>query len=136
MGNAVPSIGEEPKFKEICKILQQPSGKWVRVFDQDRKVPYMHNGDEWVSYEDEESVEAKVEYANKEGLAGLAINNLAYDDFDGRCNSGNKYPLLKIVEEKLRPKLASCGGSGATKLSLHSFLAVTSTLAILIYSKF
>ena len=134
--NAVPSIGEEPKFREICKILQQPSGKWVQVFDKDRKVPYMHNGDEWVSFEDEESVEAKVKYANKEGLAGLAINNLAYDDFEGRCNSGNKYPLLKIVEEKLRPKLASCGGSGATKLSLHSFLAVISTLAILINSKF
>merc|ERR550534_660929 len=108
----------------------------MRVWDEERKVSYMHRGDEWVSYEDEQSVEAKVNYANMEGLAGLAINNLAYDDFAGRCNSGNKYPLLKIVEEKLRPKLASCGGSGATKLSLHSFLAVTSTLAILFYSKF
>ena len=106
------------------------------MFDKDRKVPYMHNGDEWVSFEDEESVEAKVKYLNKEGLAGLAINNLAYDDFEGRCNSDNKYPLLKIMEEKVRPKLVSCAGSGTTKVSLHSFLAVISTLAILINSKF
>ena len=67
------------------------------MFDKDRKVPYMHNGYEWVGYEDKESVEAKVEYANKEGLAGLAINNLVYDDFEGRCNSDKKYPLLEIV---------------------------------------
>ena len=117
--SAVPLIGDEPKFNEICSIAQ-PKGDWVRVWDEERKVPYIHKGDEWVSYEDRQSVEAKVKYANKEGFAGLAINNLAYDDFSGKCSS-IRFPLVRILKEKLRRSGGSCGESGSalsTEISL------------------
>ena len=100
--NVVPSVGGQPKFNEICNLVAGPSSDWTRVWDSERKVPYMFKGEEWVSYEDEESVKEKAKYANEEGLAGLGFNNLAYDDFDGRCNSSsNIFPLLTIAKEEL-----------------------------------
>ena len=117
---AVPSIGDQPKFNEICSIAQ-PKGDWVRVWDEERKVPYIHKGDEWVSYEDRQSVEAKVNYANKEGFAGLAINNLAYDDFSGKCSS-IRFPLVRILKEKLRRSGGSCGEPGSASSKKISFV--------------
>jgi|ERR1712130_33294 len=100
--NAMTSLGGQPKFNKICTLVAGPTSNWTRVWDDERKVPYMYKGKEWVSYEDEESVKEKAKYANKEGLAGLGFNNLAYDDFDGRCNcSSNTFPLLKIAKENL-----------------------------------
>ena len=115
--SGIPTIGAEPKFNEICTVVQQ-TGEWVRVWDEERKVSYMHKGKEWVSYEDEQSVEAKVNYANVERLAGLAINNLAYDDFAGSCNSSNRFPLLRRVKEKLGTGRGCTGSASSTTFSL------------------
>ena len=57
---------------------------------------------QWVSYEDEQSVREKVKYANEQGFGGVAFNNLAYDDFDGRCNTNNKFPLLRTAKANLK----------------------------------
>ena len=62
----------------------------------------MFKGEQWVSYEDEQSVIEKVTYANEEGFGGVAFNNLAYDDFDGRCNTSNNFPLLRTAKTSLR----------------------------------
>merc|ERR1712088_1152345 len=94
--------GNSFKLNEICNLVAGPSSDWIRVWDGERKVPYMYKGEEWVSYEDEESVKEEAKYRNEEGLAGLGFNNLAYDDFDGRCNSSsNTFPLLRIGKEEL-----------------------------------
>ena len=127
----VPSIGAEPKFNEICTIIHR---EWARVWDKDRQVPYMYRGDEWASYEDEQSVEAKVGYANKEGLAGVAINNLAYDDFDGRCNLSRRFPLVSVVKENLR-KGDDCKEAGSAS-SAPSSLPILLLLATLVTFKF
>ena len=119
---AVPSsFGEDPKFNEYCNKVQ-PTGEWVRVWEEDMKVPYMYKGDEWLSYEDEQSVEAKVDYAEKQGLAGVAINNLAYDDFKGRCNFSRRFPLVRLVKEKLR-KAKDCNEAKSAS-SVHGSLAL------------
>ena len=127
---AAPSIGSEPKFNEICSIVHR---EWARVWDNVRKVPYMYRGDEWASYEDEQSVEAKVNYANKEGFVGVAINNLAYDDFDGRCNFSRRFPLVRLVKETLR-KVEGCKEAGSTS-SVHNSLAFLLLVATLINFK-
>ena len=100
-----PSIGDQPKFNEICSLKG-----WVKGWDEDRKIPFMYKGDEWASYEDENSVEAKVDYANKQGFAGVAINNLYYDDFAGRCDQSNKFPLLRLINKKLKGKVLKNAG--------------------------
>ena len=127
--SAIPTIGAEPKFNEICEIVQ-PRGEWVRVWDEERKVSYMHKGEEWVSYEDEQSVEAKVNYVNVEGLAGLAINNLAYDDFAGRCNSSSRFPLVRLVKEKLGTGRGCTGSASSTRFDLALLLLLLPALTI------
>ena len=32
----------------------------------------------------------------------MVINNLAYNDFDGRCSSSRRFPLVRLVKEKLK----------------------------------
>ena len=140
---AVPSIGDQPKYNEICRIAKQQEEeaesetnqgeeKWTKVWDKDRKVPYMYRGDEWASYEDKDSVEAKVKYVNKEGLAGVAINILAYDDFAGRCNSSNRFPMLRLVKQNLERGDGCKAGSAS---STQSCLADLFILATVISSK-
>ena len=80
------------------------------------------------------SVEAKVGYANKEGLARVAINNLAYDDFDGRCNLSRRFPLVSVVKEKLR-KGEDCKEAGSAS-SAPSSLPLLLLLATLVTFKF
>ena len=116
--SVAPSIGDQPKFNEICSIIHLG---WEKVWDEDRKVPYMYRGDEWASYEDEQSVEAKVDYAEKQGLAGVAINNLAYDDFDGRCNLSNRFPIVRLVNEKMK-NAEGCKESGSASFAQSSLL--------------
>merc|ERR1712013_240961 len=71
--NAVPEIGAQPKFNEICSLMKVSGNNWTRVWD-----------------------------AKKQGFGGVAFNNLAYDDFDGRCNTSNKFPLLRTAKASLR----------------------------------
>jgi len=119
---AVPSsFGEDPKFNEYCNKVQ-PKGEWVREWDEGMKVPYMYKGDEWLSYEDEESVKAKVDYVEKQGLAGVAVNNLAYDDFDGRCNLPNRFPIVRLVKKKMK-NAEGCKESGSAS-STQSYLVL------------
>merc|ERR1719210_329329 len=49
--NAINSLGGQPKFNKICTLVATPSN-WTRVWDDERMVPYMYKGEEWVSYED------------------------------------------------------------------------------------
>ena len=41
--NAVPEIGAQPKFNEICSLMKVSGNNWTRVWDAKRKVLYMFN---------------------------------------------------------------------------------------------
>jgi chitinase len=44
------------------------------VYDEDAEIKYMvWNDDQWVSYDDEETLKKKVDFANKQGLLGLFV---------------------------------------------------------------
>lgn len=59
-------------YYEICQKLQQG---WTRVWNEEQKVPYAYNGNEWVGYEDVESLNQKVIY-NYLSLHKIYINPL------------------------------------------------------------
>ena len=72
---------------------------------------YRFNTTNWVSFEDAESLEQKIEYLKSRSIGGVAIFSQSEDDFSGTfCNSG-KFPLsLKVyqlsdVQPHIRPKL-------------------------------
>ncbi|KAH7965580.1 hypothetical protein HPB49_008768 [Dermacentor silvarum] len=82
---------------QICTNIED--GIATREFDNEGKCPYIYYEDQWVGYEDEESVGIKVDFVIKEGYAGVMVFNNDMDDFNGVC--GTTHPLLKVVYQKL-----------------------------------
>ncbi|KAF8457846.1 glycosyl hydrolases family 18-domain-containing protein [Kalaharituber pfeilii] len=59
-------------YKEIMEIIQENGIK--PYYDENAAVKYIHwNQDQWVSYDDEETMKAKIKFANNLGLGGLLI---------------------------------------------------------------
>ena len=58
------------------------------------------NGPYWISYDNEDSVALKTQYANKLGLAGMFGWSLETDDFEGR-HSDVHYPILRVNSTSL-----------------------------------
>nr|XP_033321147.1 chitinase-3-like protein 1 isoform X1 [Megalopta genalis] len=85
-------------YNEICESLRQ--GGWNVHREPQQRVPYAVKGNQWVGYDDVESVREKCNYANSLGLAGGMMWSVETDDFRGTC--GQNYPLLTVMNEVLR----------------------------------
>jgi len=85
-------------YYEICQLLA--SGATVTRLE-DQRVPYLVMGDQWVGYEDVESIGEKVAFIKDQELGGAMVWDLALDDFTGTfCNHG-PYPLLQHVAKNM-----------------------------------
>ncbi|CAH1104765.1 unnamed protein product [Psylliodes chrysocephalus] len=83
-------------YNEICAFHNNGTYVW----DDEQKVPHrIYDEDQWVGFEDERSVQHKVDYALKNNLGGIMVWSLDYDDFRGTC--GEKYPLLTTINKAL-----------------------------------
>lgn len=96
---AGPFVGSDSilAYYEICTNIAD--GLAIRKFDEEVKCPYAYYDDQWVGYEDEESVGYKVDFVVKEGYAGVMVFNNDLDDFQAFCGTAN--PLLKTIYMKL-----------------------------------
>ncbi|RSL67275.1 hypothetical protein CEP53_003068 [Fusarium sp. AF-6] len=66
-------------YREIQDILSKTGA--TSYHDKEAEVRYLvYNGDSWISYDDESTFKAKIEYANKMGLSGLMIWAIDQDD--------------------------------------------------------
>ena len=87
-------------YYEICKKIQ--SGGWTVVKDpQDRMGPYAYNGDQWVGFDDIDTIRRKSEFVRDNGFGGGMIWALDLDDFGNRCGC-EEYPLLRTINRVLR----------------------------------
>ncbi|XP_035826008.1 probable chitinase 10 [Aplysia californica] len=83
-------------YAEICEYM---SAGGIKSFDDVQRVPYLVYGDQWVGFEDEQSVEEKVRYAVSKNLGGVMMWSLDLDDFKGDyCNKG-PHPLLTSISD-------------------------------------
>ena len=57
----------------IAKLRESFIGKngYIRYWDEQAHAPYLFDGENFISYDDEQSVREKGEYVRKEGLAGM-----------------------------------------------------------------
>nr|XP_004659053.2 chitinase-3-like protein 2 [Jaculus jaculus] len=84
-------------YYEICQFLQGAS--ITRLLDQ--QVPYAVKGNQWVGYEDVESIETKVQFLKNANLGGASIWSVDLDDITGQsCNQG-PFPLLQAAKRNL-----------------------------------
>jgi chitinase len=86
-------------YYEICQVLNEGA---TRVWADEHKAPYAYKGDQWIGYDDEESLGIKVDYIMANGYSGWMVWNVDLDDFSGNlgCNAGT-YPLISFANDRL-----------------------------------
>lgn len=96
--NAGPFVRSNDVFSylEICLFLK---GGWTREFDNEGKCPYAYYRNQWIGYEDAESIKHKMNFLLREGYGGVYVFNNDMDDFSGLCGEPNI--LLKTIKNSL-----------------------------------
>jgi chitinase len=77
-----PAMGQdEPGFMSYSDIAQGPLKTFQRYWEEDAKVPWLHETPSgvFISYEDAESIEWKVRYIREKGLGGAMVWELGLD---------------------------------------------------------
>ncbi|KAA0201540.1 hypothetical protein HAZT_HAZT005433 [Hyalella azteca] len=86
-------------YYEICDRVR--NGGWTVVKDPEGRMgPYAYSGDQWVSYDDVETIRKKAQYIRDKGLAGGMVWALDLDDFRNRCGQG-AHPLMNTIKSVL-----------------------------------
>lgn len=80
-------------YYEICDRIENHG--WTKIVDK-TNGPYAFKDDQWVSYDDPETVDQKGEYVKEHNFAGMAIWDMDRDDFKGSCY-GVKSPLTRAA---------------------------------------
>jgi len=84
-------------YNELCVDLAD----WSVIFDEDYAAPYAFLNEQWMSYDNEESITDKVGLVNSLGLGGVSVWSIETDDFHGYCG-GTKFPLITAAVNQLQ----------------------------------
>jgi len=86
-------------YYEICSFLKQ-SGV-TTVFQAEQRAPYSYVGNQWVGYDNAQSLREKVTYVRNGGYGGWMVWCKDLDDFNNQqCGAGN-YPLINTLNQAL-----------------------------------
>ncbi|RNA12043.1 chitotriosidase-1 isoform X1, partial [Brachionus plicatilis] len=87
-------------FYEICQIKKEKN--LAEEFDNELGVPGLTFDNQWIGYENQESVILKASYIKDMCLGGAMVWTIDFDDFKGTfCDEGT-YPLMTILNEVLK----------------------------------
>uniref|UniRef100_A0A3Q1EYP1 Chitinase, acidic.1 n=1 Tax=Acanthochromis polyacanthus TaxID=80966 RepID=A0A3Q1EYP1_9TELE len=82
-------------YYETCSFLKGTTVQWI----DSQKVPYAVKGSQWVGFDNQRSIDAKVQESRR--LGGATVWTLDMDDFSGQFCEQGKYPLISYLEAKL-----------------------------------
>ena len=83
--------GYGPDYGTLVKEYINLNG-YVRYWDDQAKAPYLFNGTEFISYDDEDSIACKVAYVKEKGMAGVMY-------WEYRCDSTRT--LTQFIRKEL-----------------------------------
>lgn len=84
--------GYGPGYGELIDKFENKNG-YIRYWDEEAKAPYLFNGENFISYDDKESLTHKAEYVKAKGLCGIMYWEYCLD---------TKRELTQFLREKLR----------------------------------
>ena len=117
-------------YYEICELTTK--SQWNMSYDYEQEVPFAWKDDQWIGFDNRESIEKKCLFIAQERLAGAMIWSLDLDDFRGRfCNEG-KYPLLRTIRKTLEKLKQNSTKTFARNFRNHS--SARSTFSFLFFS--
>ncbi|KAL3199531.1 hypothetical protein MRX96_013854 [Rhipicephalus microplus] len=80
-------------YYEICDMLKKGADY---VWDDEQLVPYAYLGNQWVGFDDERSIRAKMNWIKANGYAGAMVWTVDMDDFRGLSRGPkNVLPIVK-----------------------------------------
>ncbi|KAL0273167.1 UNVERIFIED_CONTAM: hypothetical protein PYX00_005907 [Menopon gallinae] len=100
-GDAGPYTQEKGflSYYEICSVMEVDE-LWIDRWDNIGLCPFTYKAQNWVGYENERSIQAKMDWLKKNGYGGAMVWAIDMDDFRGMC--GDNYPLLKVINKGLK----------------------------------
>lgn len=100
-GVGAPNSGvcNDQNYYQICGLLNNGA---TRVYSKQQQAPYLYINNQWMGYDDTESLKAKVKYITSHNFGGWMVWMIALDDYTGQmgCNKG-PYPLLNAINKDL-----------------------------------
>ncbi|XP_022618770.1 acidic mammalian chitinase-like [Seriola dumerili] len=84
-------------YYEVCLNLEGKTVQWIA----DQKVPYGTTGNQWVGFDNKDSINAKVSYLTENNFGGVFVWSLDLDDFNGQFCKQGKYPLISHLHSLL-----------------------------------
>lgn len=96
-------------YFEICQKLRVHN--WTSVFDTDAQAPYAYSlpknstSQQWVGYDNLESVAVKVSYAKLLKLGGVMLWSLDQDDYTGLFCDHGEFPFTRRVYDILQSQM-------------------------------
>uniref|UniRef100_A0A182Y9P9 Uncharacterized protein n=1 Tax=Anopheles stephensi TaxID=30069 RepID=A0A182Y9P9_ANOST len=84
-------------YHELCLVIR--SG-WNIFYDTVAQMPFAVRGNQWMSYENTNSIGVKMDFVREKRLGGVILQHVDYDDFRGFCGSQN--PLTNYISQRLK----------------------------------
>lgn len=85
-------------YYEICGKIKEKG--WT-IVSNSSIGSYAYLDDQWITFDDVETMRFKAKYVRDSKLGGAMIWSLDLDDFKSTCNQG-KFPLLSALNQGLR----------------------------------
>ncbi|CAG5121320.1 unnamed protein product [Candidula unifasciata] len=83
---------------EVCNLLKNG---YTAQLDPQGKVMYAYKGNQWVTYEDRETIGFKLNYILENDFGGAMIWSLDHDDFTGSFCQEGVNPLITVISGTL-----------------------------------
>jgi chitinase len=87
---------KEPGYIAYHEIVDMIANGATTYYDEARQAPYLIKGDQWIGYDNQRSLQAKMDFLKSKGLRGSMVWAIELDDIRGQ-----QYPLLNTIKDAL-----------------------------------